>query len=360
METTRANGAAERGDSAAARRFAFSAALSAGLMLSGPGMARGVEDGLRDLAEEIIDRSSSAGTSTIAVAAFPHVDDTCSELSNYVADELVLNLFNVPGSNVLIVERSQLGRIFSEISLSMSGVVDANTTQEIGRIAGVDTLLVGSITDIGDQLRINARMLDTETAQVFSAAAVNIPRTDTVEELSGRPAAQGCTMERHSSAGGSPTHGQPALVAMDRPPLPGVGAAFDMGQLVGDGVGTFRCNGQDERIRILRRRTMTLYEPTPISIRARLFRNGRFNDNYREGERIHYRVDCNAKQHSDVCEELSLSRDLTRETVWLNIPVAGSPSLELVADGLLYGTFALATQEGEPLSCELHFGQVSE
>lgn len=198
--------------------------LLSGLMPSQAQSQSSVEDGIRQLAQQIVERSASADKTTIAISAFPHVDDTCSELSNYLADELVLNLFSVPGNTLSIVERSQLDRIFSEIQLSMTGVVDINTTQELGRIAGVDTLLVGSITDIGDELRINARMLDTETAQVFSAAAVNIPRTSTVEQLFGRPSTNGCTMSSSSNRGA----GDAGTVSSGRG---GNGIAFNAGQL---------------------------------------------------------------------------------------------------------------------------------
>ena len=153
-----------------------------------------MEGGVDELARQIVDRASSSERTTIAISAFPHVDDTCSELSNFLVDELVLSLFRVPGGNLQIIERSQLGRIFAEIELSMSGVVDANTTQQLGRLHGVDTLLVGSLTTIGDSLRVNARMINTETGQVSSAAAVNIPKTPTIEALMRRPSAGGCTM----------------------------------------------------------------------------------------------------------------------------------------------------------------------
>jgi TolB-like protein len=154
----------------------------------------GMEGGIDELARQIVERAGASERTTIAISAFPHVDDTCSELSNFLVDELVLSLFRVPGGRLQIIERSQLGRIFAEIELSMSGAVDANTTQQLGRLHGVDTLLVGSLTTIGDDLRVNARMINTETGQVFSAAAVNIPKTPTIETLMRRPSAAGCTM----------------------------------------------------------------------------------------------------------------------------------------------------------------------
>lgn len=169
--------------------------LAFAVVSGAPGAAQAsVSDGISELARQIVERSAAADRTTIAIAAFPHVDDTCSELSNFLVDELVLSLFSTRGHQLSIIERSQLGRIFAELELSLSGVVDVNTTQELGRVHGVETLLIGSLTTVGDDLRINARLIDTETARVFSAAAVNLPRTSTIEDLMARPAAGGCTM----------------------------------------------------------------------------------------------------------------------------------------------------------------------
>jgi TolB-like protein len=185
-------------------RYCGVALLSAATLLPHESFAQsGVESGIDDLARQIVERSQSDGGTTIAISAFPHVDDTCSELSNFLVDELVLSLFSVPNADLQIIERSQLGRIFSELELSMSGAVDANTTQELGRIHGVDTLLVGSLTTIGDDLRVNARLINTETAQVYSAAAVNVPKTSTLEDLMERPSTTGCTMTPSGQSDGA-------------------------------------------------------------------------------------------------------------------------------------------------------------
>ena len=167
--------------------------------------ADSLEDGVADLAQQIVAKSAASERKTLAVSAFPHADDTCSELSNYLVDELVLSLFDVGDGRLQIIERSQLARIFAELELSMSGAIDANTTKELARIYGVDSLLIGSLTVLGDRLRVISRLIETETGQVFSAAATNIPKTATIVSLMERPAAAGCTMAPgpRAAAGGT-------------------------------------------------------------------------------------------------------------------------------------------------------------
>lgn len=325
-------------------KFISTVALVVCVMIGMPRLvqAQGVEEGIRQLAEQIVERSASADKTTIAISAFPHADDTCSELSNYIADELVLNLFSVPGNNLSIVERSQLGQIFSEIELSMTGAVDANTTQELGRIAGVDTLLVGSITDMGDELRVNARMLDTETAQVFSAAAVNIPRTSTIQGLFERRASSGCSMvakkrsldgRRSDSDRTEPTNSRAELRS-----------ELDMKDMVGKWSGSVKCMGVGEKEGSSDSgpRTMELFEPNPIGVRGTYFRDGEFNgQSYSCGQRS--------------CKEaVTLTLDLKREGVWFILPLGTEIPLQLVSDGVLFGEGSV-----NEWKCQIQFGKIS-
>ncbi len=157
------------------------------LAVSSVTMAAGtLEEGMSELAQEIVKNSMLKGKKSIAISSFPHTSGDISELSNYLADELVLKLFNVPESNLEIIERGQLNLIFQEMKLNMSGVVDVKTIQELGKVHGVGALVIGSITEMGETIRINARLTDTETGRVFSAAGTTIPKTSTTSELLSR------------------------------------------------------------------------------------------------------------------------------------------------------------------------------
>ncbi|WP_348251804.1 CsgG/HfaB family protein [Leptolyngbya sp. FACHB-1515] len=90
-----------------------------------------------------------------------------------------------------IIERSQIAAVLREQNLGASGRIDASTAAEIGRILGVDAVIVGSVTrfnveerrsglsilGIGNSRRrylaeveVNARMIDTTTAEILAVA----------------------------------------------------------------------------------------------------------------------------------------------------------------------------------------------
>lgn len=75
-----------------------------------------------------------------------------------------------------LFERSQLEKILEEQKLGMTGILDASTAAEIGKGIGVDAIVLGSVTRSGANIAIDARLIDTETAQIITAQ----------DEMSGR------------------------------------------------------------------------------------------------------------------------------------------------------------------------------
>ncbi|MFQ5793840.1 MAG: FlgO family outer membrane protein [Candidatus Bipolaricaulia bacterium] len=73
---------------------------------------------------------------------------------------------------VRIVERARLQVAIEEIQLGLGGIVDTRTASEIGRAVGATAIIIGSFSVIGDQIRINARLIDVETGEVITGEQV--------------------------------------------------------------------------------------------------------------------------------------------------------------------------------------------
>ena len=50
--------------------------------------------------------------------------------------------------SISVIERAQLDKVGKEIRLGQSGLVDASTAAEVGRIAGVQYILLGAVTEL--------------------------------------------------------------------------------------------------------------------------------------------------------------------------------------------------------------------
>ena len=67
-----------------------------------------------------------------------------------------------------IVERRQLMDLIQEQDLSLSGRVDDAVAIEVGKLLGVQYILLGQAMSIVDNLRIDIRAVDVETSEVIA------------------------------------------------------------------------------------------------------------------------------------------------------------------------------------------------
>ena len=148
-----------------------------------PANSETLQAGIKKLAQQIVKNSSIKGKSSIAISYFTHTNGDKSELSKHISDELVVNLFSIPNSNLDIIEREQLAAIFHEMKFNMTGVVDTKTIQKLGKIHGVDALVLGSIAEMGKTIRITARVTDTETGKLTSVAAITVEKRANIKKL---------------------------------------------------------------------------------------------------------------------------------------------------------------------------------
>lgn len=106
-------------------------------------------------------------------------------LGGAAADELTTQL--VKSGAFTVVERSQVNAILDEQHFGLSGAVDASTAAEIGKILGVQAMLLGSITQFSvdrksggigafrasyteAESKMDVRVVSTTTAEILAVA----------------------------------------------------------------------------------------------------------------------------------------------------------------------------------------------
>ena len=136
---------------------------------------------LDNLTNQIVESLTQKQKSKIAVIEFSDLDGNITEFGKYLSEELITRLFLT--NRFEVVERNLLNKILEEHKLNMSGLVDENTIKELGRLLGVDAIASGSITDLGENIKVNARLISTETGSVFSVASAKIEKDETVRVL---------------------------------------------------------------------------------------------------------------------------------------------------------------------------------
>jgi len=117
------------------------------------------------------------------IAVFPLEDLRPSEdtegFGEVLAEGITDGLNGAPG--IRVVERQRLKALMDEIGLSMTGAVDEKTALRVGKLLGANHLLLGSFMKFRSQVRVNARVVRTETGEITGTAKVTGKFEDILE-----------------------------------------------------------------------------------------------------------------------------------------------------------------------------------
>ena len=136
---------------------------------------------LTDLTNQIINSLTETRKSRIAVIDFSDLEGNVTEFGKYLSEELITRLFKTLRFEV--VERRMLIKVIKEHKLSYTHFFDEESVKDIGKFLGVDAIASGSVSDLGGSVKVNARLIDTETGSIFAVAAVEFLKDEKVARL---------------------------------------------------------------------------------------------------------------------------------------------------------------------------------
>lgn len=119
-----------------------------------------------------------------AVLPFVASGDQLKDVGSEVTD--LLNAYLSAEPAVIMVERADLNKVLSEMELSQSGTVSAETAAQIGHLTGAKVLVTGRAFAAGNQLVLVAKIVGTETGRVYGETVtipLRQPHPKAVEEL---------------------------------------------------------------------------------------------------------------------------------------------------------------------------------
>ncbi|MFH1562991.1 MAG: FlgO family outer membrane protein [Nitrospirota bacterium] len=138
--------------------------------------------------DELVQQISSAMIEkkkvTIAVVEFTDLNGNVNEFSRYLAEELITRLFQT--GKFKVIERRQLNKVIEEQKLSLTGMIDPDSAKTLGKILGVEAIVTGSMADLQDSVKLNARIIGTENADVLSVASTMLIKDAKIKEMMGK------------------------------------------------------------------------------------------------------------------------------------------------------------------------------
>ena len=152
--------------------------------------------------KEAADRIDGRVTAKTKIAPL-NFNSPHDKFSSYVLDEVTANL--VDSGKLTVVDRKEVDLIRSEFNFQLSGEVGDDSMQQLGRMLGAQSIISGSLTDMGGFYRIVIRVLNVQNASVEVQYRANIVNDTIMAALltGGKTAAVTGTPQRASSGGGT-------------------------------------------------------------------------------------------------------------------------------------------------------------
>ena len=117
----------------------------------------------------------------VAITEFTYGDEYNS-LTRNVQDLLYTNLIQ---RGMTVVEREKMEEVMEELTQNFSGMIDISTAAQLGKMLGVEAIIVGTVADMGNSVDLRARLLDVEKGAAITAATIAVTKDPTITGLLG-------------------------------------------------------------------------------------------------------------------------------------------------------------------------------
>jgi len=135
-----------------------------------------LDSAIREASNEINSKVSAG--SFIGIIS---IQSASTALSEYVIDEIIGNA--VKDGNFTVLDRQRLDQIRQEQNFQLSGEVDDDFALSIGRLIGIQTIITGTVSPLGNRYRITIRALNVQTGAVQVQFNKNIDAGETIVAL---------------------------------------------------------------------------------------------------------------------------------------------------------------------------------
>ncbi|MBT8374352.1 MAG: LPP20 family lipoprotein [Deltaproteobacteria bacterium] len=134
---------------------------------------------LKEIAKR--DFGTSGKASVIVIADFATVEGKITRFSRYIADKLTP--YFARSKNFSVLERALIDKVIQEHKFQASPFVDEDSTQEFGKLLGAETIIAGTISELGNAFYINTKAVDVTKGNILSSLDVEIRRNARMVEL---------------------------------------------------------------------------------------------------------------------------------------------------------------------------------
>jgi len=117
----------------------------------------------------------------VAITEFTYGNEF-NDFTRNVQDMLYTNLIQ---RGMTVVEREKMEQVLNELGKSFSGIIDSSTAAEIGKMLGVEAIVVGTVADMGNSVDLRTRLVDVEKGAAITAAQIDVVKDPTITKILG-------------------------------------------------------------------------------------------------------------------------------------------------------------------------------
>lgn len=167
----------------------------------------------KGLAERIV--ASTEQRPRVTVLDFTDIQNRPNELGRYLALELANELVML--REVAVLDRANLETIMAEHQLTAEGLLRPEDAKKLGQFAGVDAIMIGNLSLIGDNFELFVRSISTESSEIVASGKAILTATEYFRQMYNMRV-QGHSQGASSNTGASATEGE-AVATRDIGPI---------------------------------------------------------------------------------------------------------------------------------------------
>ena len=144
--------------------------------------AKHLYEGIDVLAQTLITSIGERRVGKIAVADLIGPGEDITGLGEHLSDKVSIKLFSsgrFPG----FMERKQLKQLLTTIKDEKTGYFNPSTVSKFGKMIGADSIVIGTIQDLGNFFDVTAKIVEVENGTVQAMADVRLIKDDTTIRL---------------------------------------------------------------------------------------------------------------------------------------------------------------------------------
>lgn len=138
---------------------------------------------VEELTAQITAGMTAVGKQRLAIFDFTTVEGEKMLLGALLREELIARFFTT--RHFTVVERRKIEEALTEQGFQASNVVDDTTAIRLGKVLGVDVIVIGTIADFGETYRVHGRLLAVETGEVFAIARTDLTKDEALRHFLG-------------------------------------------------------------------------------------------------------------------------------------------------------------------------------